>query len=176
MGLSRLEGIPWHVEKLKPPPEDEMRFRSACVYFRKIDEYCSMFQRRCYGPNHCEKYEVAEFPDSIEEEAMKKAKEKPKIKAHPSLTDDQKKATCVRYPGRNRPPANVSERVETVSPVLMDEYKRQMPLHSRVVHKTFGEGTVVKYCTNSIVVLFGDFGLKELDLEMCFKRKLLNAL
>lgn len=176
MGLGRLEGIPWHIEKLKPPPGEELRFRSACVFFRKIDEYCSMFQRRCYGPNHCEKYEVAEFPDSIEEEAMKKAKEKPKVKVHPSLTNDQKKATCVHYKGRDWRSAKIPERVETVSPVLMDEYKRRMPVHSQVVHMTFGEGTVVGYNAYCILVLFDDFGEKELDLEACFKRQLLKSI
>ncbi len=66
MGLSDLTGVPWHTERFTRAEGDERRHRSNCTYFRKSESFCELYNERCHGSAHCNKYKFKQNSDSIE--------------------------------------------------------------------------------------------------------------
>lgn len=58
MGISQLQGTPWHVENLKMNEEDTRRHKKWCVH--NNDGFCELLDRACVGSKNCEKYEYNE--------------------------------------------------------------------------------------------------------------------
>lgn len=56
MGVRRMTGIPWHVEKFIREDGDDRRHRSRCIYFSKPDAHCSQYSGKCRGSAHCTYY------------------------------------------------------------------------------------------------------------------------
>lgn len=56
MGVSRMTGTPWHMERYTRDEGDERRHRSRCVYYRKSDAYYSEYIGKCRGAAHCTHY------------------------------------------------------------------------------------------------------------------------
>lgn len=55
-----------------------------------------------------------------------------------------------------------------------DEAKKPFPLNSRVVHKTWGEGLVMRYEGDKVVILFDEVGYKTLGVEIALQGGLLK--
>ncbi len=51
MGISQLEGTPWHIEKAHRNENDDRRHRNRCKYYSK--EKCTKLGYKCYGSAHC---------------------------------------------------------------------------------------------------------------------------
>lgn len=55
-GISQLTGTPWHVERFARQEDDQRRHKSRCVYYGKVDSYCSQVVGQCRGSAHCPYY------------------------------------------------------------------------------------------------------------------------
>lgn len=55
-----------------------------------------------------------------------------------------------------------------------DEGQKPFPLNSRVVHKTWGEGLVMRYEGDKMVILFDQVGYKTLGVDIALQRGLLK--
>ena len=71
MGVERMVGIPWHVEKMARKYGDPRRHRSRCIYFTRSTSYCSKVCGKCRGAAHCDYYEEDE---NVKEQIEKKPK------------------------------------------------------------------------------------------------------
>lgn len=58
--------------------------------------------------------------------------------------------------------------------IAADAERQPYPLNSRVVHKSWGEGTVMRYEEDKIVILFDQMGYKTLGLDVVRLRGLLQ--
>lgn len=58
--------------------------------------------------------------------------------------------------------------------VAYDESSKPFPLNSRVIHAEWGEGIVVRYESDKMVVLFESVGYKMLSIEIVTERELLK--
>jgi ATP-dependent DNA helicase RecQ len=56
----------------------------------------------------------------------------------------------------------------------VDEENRPFPLNSHVSHKTWGEGVVLRYEDDKMVVLFDEVGYKTLSVDIVTERGLLE--
>lgn len=54
MGLNRLTGTPWHIEKYHRDEDESRRHKSRCKYYNKSK--CEKFGYTCYGSAHCDEY------------------------------------------------------------------------------------------------------------------------
>ena len=58
MILSKNIGTPCHTEFLKS--KDKRRHKTRCIYYEKIDKFCTWLKTRCSGSTHCKKYQEKE--------------------------------------------------------------------------------------------------------------------
>ncbi len=56
MGLNRLTGTPWHLERYARKDGDLRRHRSKCAYYHKSESYCAFYFEKCHGSAHCATY------------------------------------------------------------------------------------------------------------------------
>ena len=134
MGVNRMVGTPWHVERFTREEGDDRRHRSRCANYRKSDAHCSQYSGKCRGSAHCPYYK--ECGSETEETPVFKPKKE-----------------------------------EKMSDV---EGRRVFPIGSRVVHKSYGSGTVKEIANGKITVAF-DYGKETLlGLDICVKNKLLK--
>ena len=55
MGISHMQGTPWHVEGMNLNEGEDRRHRSRCVYYN--NHRCTSLGRKCIGSSHCPIYE-----------------------------------------------------------------------------------------------------------------------
>ena len=80
MGINRLTGTTWHVEKATRKDDDPKRHKSRCVYYRKSDSYCIQLVGKCGGSAHCKYYIEEERSLKLEEnEETRKTNEQKNI-------------------------------------------------------------------------------------------------
>ena len=146
MGINRLTGTPWHIEKYTRDEFDDRRHRSRCAYFQKSDAYCSRYSEKCRGSAHCPYYKekddgVANISEdgSDEEDAAPVFKSKKKIQ-------------------------KFSDR----------ESMNLFQVGSRVIHKTYGTGTVKKVGGGKVTIAFDKGREVMLALDVCVKNELLK--
>lgn len=60
--------------------------------------------------------------------------------------------------------------------IVEDTQRQPYPLDTRVSHKSWGEGTVMRYEAEKIVVLFDRIGYKTLDIQIAILRRLLQRI
>ncbi len=56
MGVSNLEGTPWHVERMHREEGDERRHKKRCKHYSQKDNFCTHNILRCKGSAHCDSY------------------------------------------------------------------------------------------------------------------------
>ena len=54
MGMNKLQGTPWHVERVHRSEGDARRSKRKCLYY--LDGECKVNNRDCYKSAHCSKY------------------------------------------------------------------------------------------------------------------------
>lgn len=54
MGLNKLEGIPWHIERFHRSENDDRRHKSRCVYY--LNGMCKKNYCKCFSSAHCDYY------------------------------------------------------------------------------------------------------------------------
>lgn len=60
--------------------------------------------------------------------------------------------------------------------IQQNDRRKPYPLNSRILHKSWGEGTVMRYEGDKIVILFDEVGYKTISLEAALLRGLLQRL
>lgn len=71
--LSRMQGSPWHVERMERGDGDKRRHRSRCVHYHKQEKHCDYYHGSCFGSAHCGHYKEGnsknkKFVDSVRKE------------------------------------------------------------------------------------------------------------
>jgi len=56
MGISKLQGCPWHIEYLKKGDKEPRRLRSKCVFFHTFDKTCLLLDKLCPGVTYCKSF------------------------------------------------------------------------------------------------------------------------
>ena len=70
-------------------------------------------------------------------------------------------------------PCNFCDNCEAGITQGEDSAERLYPLNSRVAHKTWGEGQILRYEDDKVVVLFDEVGYKSLSLNIVSEKQLL---
>ncbi len=78
MGVSQMQGSPWHTEIFTKKPGDVKRHRSRCIYYSKDNSRCSFYTEKCRGSAHCEHYKECEKQKAKPSEPKDKKTSKPK--------------------------------------------------------------------------------------------------
>lgn len=55
MGISHMQGTPWHIEGMNLNEGEDRRHRSRCIYYN--NHKCTSLGRKCIGSSHCPIYE-----------------------------------------------------------------------------------------------------------------------
>lgn len=63
MSVKRMQGTPWHIEKITRAEGDERRHRSRCKYYDKREKFCEKRNGRCIGSAHCEEYKERQIEE-----------------------------------------------------------------------------------------------------------------
>lgn len=56
MGISKLQGTPWHAERVHREEGDARRYKGRCKYYRDFDNQCNRRNGKCIGSAHCDEY------------------------------------------------------------------------------------------------------------------------
>lgn len=56
MGLSSMQGTPWHIEIIRKSVDDERRSKKKCKYY--LNGKCSYYNFKCPGSAHCDSYSI----------------------------------------------------------------------------------------------------------------------
>lgn len=56
MGVSNLQGTPWHVEQVHRKEGDDRRHKSRCLFYNPITKQCKD-RWKCNGSRYCRDYE-----------------------------------------------------------------------------------------------------------------------
>jgi ATP-dependent DNA helicase RecQ len=94
-------------------------------------------------------------------------------------TKDCRRRYLLNYFGEQSPePCGYCDNCEagTVAKHEAIDGKLPFPLKSRVKHAKWGEGTVMRYDDDKVVVLFEDVGMKEMVTAFVLEKKLLNPM
>ncbi len=73
MRANRLQGTPWHEERVHRKEGDDRRHKSRCKYYLESDGKCRKQLSKCIGSGHCDDY------IELSDEELK-ARRKPKKK------------------------------------------------------------------------------------------------
>ena len=77
MGVSNLQGTPWHVEQVHRKEGDDRRHKSRCLFYNPITKQCKD-RWKCNGSRYCRDYEPLSEEELAEEKriAQEKLEEK----------------------------------------------------------------------------------------------------
>lgn len=56
MGISKLQGTPWHAERVHREEGDSHRYKGRFKYYRDADNQCNRRNGKCIGSAHCDEY------------------------------------------------------------------------------------------------------------------------
>ena len=70
--LSRLQGVPTHIETLHRPRGDKRRHKSRCIHYRTSNQ-CDLFCERCRGSAHCPRYKEKVITEEPEKKTASQA-------------------------------------------------------------------------------------------------------
>lgn len=79
MGVSRLQGTPWHPEQFHRKEGDDRRYKGRCKFFYEETERCSYRVGKCIGSAHCPYYapmSEGEFKEKQSQRRKKRSKRK----------------------------------------------------------------------------------------------------
>ena len=107
---------------------------------------CGIYGERCRGTAHCHYYESKSI--SVKHKKHQRNKQLKEINEPPK----QKKSYAIL------------------------EYVRQFPKGMRVLHSSFGIGTVIRVSEERIVIDFDMIGEKKLAVDICIKKNLLQRI
>ena len=72
MGLSSMQGTPWHIEIIRKSVDDERRNKKKCRYY--LNGKCSCYNFICPGSAHCDSYSIRKKTKKYKNGSHKKIK------------------------------------------------------------------------------------------------------
>lgn len=163
MGISKMQGSPWHIEKIHHEKRDLLR----CKYYDPFEKYCLYRCKKCVGTYYCMYY----YPLKNKEYAEKLAeiKKKKKIKASAKKGNsfvklnnktDKKKAT--KSGSQIKTMKHTNPRIITLEKGAI------------VVHVGYGEGKVINQEGDTIEIEYGgEIGKKKQKLSSLISNNLI---
>lgn len=77
MGISRLQGTPWHLEQYHREEGEDRRYKGRCRHYEYESDRCAFGFTKCKGSAHCMEYDALSDEEFKEKQkANQKAKKK----------------------------------------------------------------------------------------------------
>lgn len=76
--VSRMQGTPWHAERVHRAEGDDRRYRGRCKHFNYESEECRYRFGKCIGSSHCDSYEAISEEEFKAKQAKIQAKKRNK--------------------------------------------------------------------------------------------------
>lgn len=153
MGISQLQGTPWHLEQVHRKDGDDRRHKSRCQFYNPLTKQCKD-RWECRGSRYCQEYiqlseedfrqrqeETAEVKRLLArgyglDEVSTSIKQKQKLKKEQQSKTEQIKTK-----------STANTKIKSISlPNLQGKY---------IKHKGFGKGLVIEQSGDSIFVNYG---------------------
>lgn len=147
MGISKMQGSPWHIEKIHHEKRDLIR----CKYYDPFKKCCLYRCKKCVGTYYCMYYLPLKSKEYAEKLAVIKKKKKNKASANKSTcaiksnnkTDSNKKKAT-----RSGSQAKTIKHTNNPPKIILEE-------GTIVVHVGYGEGKVINQEGDTIEIEYG---------------------
>lgn len=159
MGINRMQGTPWHIERFARGEDDTRRHQSRCVYYSKKDKKCRCRSEKCIGSAHCVNY--------IERDKNERTDGRD-IGKNGNASGKGKAA--------NKRKNSFGYRKKAAVPKAKVPGSERYTAGKRVKHKFFGDGTVTKSDGKKISVRFDNGSATVLDLKTCMENGFLTLI
>ena len=181
MGVSNLQGTPWHVEQAHRKEGDDRRHKSRCMFYNPITKQCKD-NWKCNGSRYCRDYEPLseeDFKQRQEDTAEIKRlldrgyseKEMPSLLAQKKkqIEDAKKNTVPAKKPGQK------AENKSTTAPAKSKTEAMKLPdlKGKHLFHKGYGKGFVIEQAGDSIWVDYNGVQ-KSQRLSLLVKNKLIE--
>lgn len=166
MGISKMQGSPWHIEKIHHEKRDLLR----CKYYDPFEKYCLYRCKKCVGTYYCMYYyslKNKEYAEKLAEIKKKKIKASAKkgnsfVKSNNKTGSNKKKAI------KSSPQIKTTK--QTNNPPIITLEKGTI-----VVHVGYGKGKVIKQEGDTIEFEYGgEIGKKKQKLSSLISNNLLT--
>lgn len=166
MGISKMQGSPWHIEKIHHEKRDLLR----CKYYDPFEKYCLYRCKKCVGTYYCMYYcplKNKEYSEKLAEIKKKKIKTSSNkgnsvVKLNNKTDSNKKKAT--------KSGSQIKTIKQTNIPPTITLEKGTI-----VVHVGYGEGKVINQEGDTIEIEYGgEIGKKKQKLSSLISKKLLT--
>lgn len=167
MGISKMQGSPWHIEKIHHEKRDLLR----CKYYDPFEKYCSYRCKKCVGTYYCMYYcplKNKEYSEKLAEIKKKKTikassnKGNSVVKSNNNTDSNKKKAT--------KSGSQIKTIKQTNNPPTITLEKGTM-----VIHVGYGEGKVINQEGDTIEIEYGgEIGKKKQKLSSLISKNLLT--
>ena len=170
MGISQLQGSPWHVEQMHRKEGDDRRHKSYCKFYNPVTKQCKDC-RKCKGSRYCLDYirlSDAEFRQRQEDAAEAKRLLAKGYSASEvaTLQEQKQKAKKVQHKQTTSPKKNKANTKAVINklPNLQGKY---------INHKGYGRGLVVEQSGDVVSVDYSGV-IKAQQLSTLIKNNLIE--
>lgn len=152
MGISQLQGTPWHLEQMHRKEGDDRRHKSRCKFYNPITKQCKD-RWECRGSRYCQEYEqLSEVAFRQRQEDIAEAK-RLLAKGYSSdeltaIQNQKRKAKKEQQNKTEHPKTKRTGNTNTESirlPNLQGKY---------IKHKGFGKGLVIEQSGDNVLVVY----------------------
>ena len=170
MGISQLQGSPWHVEQMHRKEGDDRRHKSYCKFYNPVTKQCKDC-RKCKGSRYCLDYvrlSDAEFRQRQEDaaEAKRLLAKGYSTSEVATLQEQKQKAKKVQHKQTTSPKKNKANTKAVINklPNLQGKY---------INHKGYGRGLVVEQSGDVVSVDYSGV-IKAQQLSTLIKNNLIE--
>ena len=167
MGISKMQGSPWHIEKIHHEKRDLLR----CKYYDPFEKYCSYRCKKCVGTYYCMYY--CPLKNKEYSEKLAEIKKKKKIKASSNKGNSVVKSI-------NNTDSNKKKATKSGSQIKTIKQTNNPPTITLekgtiVIHAGYGEGKVINQEGDTIEIEYGgEIGKKKQQLSSLISKNLLT--
>ena len=150
MGISRLQGTPWHVEQMHRKDGDDRRHKSRCQFYNPLTKQCKD-RWECRGSRYCQEY------IQLSEEAFRQRQEdvaEAKRLLAKGYDSDNISASLKRKQEVKKKQQSKAESTKTQSNANTKKNNIKLPnLQGKYIkHSGFGKGLVIEQSGDTIYV------------------------
>lgn len=181
MGVSNLQGTPWHVEQVHRKEGDDRRHKSRCLFYNPITKQCKD-RWKCNGSRYCWDYEPLS-----EEDFRQRQEDTAEIKRLLERGYNEKEiATLIEQKKKQKEDAKKNtgpvkdtelkpELQKNVSPAKAKTSVKALPnlKGKHIIHKGYGDGFVIEQAGDNIWVDYNGVQ-KSQKLSFLVKNKLIE--
>ena len=153
MGISQLQGSPWHLEQMHRKEGDDRRHKSRCQFYNPLTKQCKD-RWKCIGSRYCQEYIQLSEEDFRQRQADITEAKRLLAKGYSSsdVSTSQKQKQKVKKEQQNK-----AEKAKTKSMANTKTNSIRLPnLQGKYInHKGFGKGLVIDQSGDSIYVNYG---------------------